>query len=322
MIDMPGSAAAEIADLRRRLRADETSFLDKYAGRVDAIERGRPWFVGGAVIGAAVTGVGRFVPGTPGIVISTIGIVFALIFGGLVGWADFRKLEISREARSAMTVADDALERADRYAAAFDQQTRRRALSEERLKAGSLLREAIATAIASGLGAGDAVDQMLDGAKLRLIAACEFDAAEYWAMTVFALDDDGQEMEKIAALWNDATTSAQPSRKWRKGEGFTGVAWRNERPVIVPDMTAIGMADEFPVPGPKHRAHDHQRYRSAASYPVVVDGAVWGVVTATSDRAGRFDLSGIDGAECARVIQDIAGHVALLATVERYSAEA
>ena len=315
------TATEEIADLRRRLRTDETSFLDKYAGRVDAIERGRPWFVGGAVIGAAVTGVGRFVPSTLGIVISAVGIVVALIFGGLVGWADFRKLEISREARSAMVVADNALDRADRYAAALDQQTRRKNLREERLKAGVLFREAIATAIASDLGTGDAIDQMLDGAKLRLIAACDFDAAEYWAITVFALDDDGEEMEKIAALWNDATTSAQPSRTWRKGEGFTGVAWRNERPVIVPGMIVPGLAEEYPVPGAKHRGHDHQRYRSAASYPVVVDGAVWGVVTATSDRSNRFDLAGTEGAECARVIGDVAGHVALLATVERYSTE-
>lgn len=312
------SASAEIAELRRRLRADEVSFLDKYAGRIDAMERARPCFVAGGVIGAAVVGFGRFIEGTPGVVVSTIGIVAALIFGGLVGWADFRKLEISREARSAMTVADDALDRAGGYATALDEQTRRRSLREERLKVGTLLREAIASAVASGFDVGDAIDSMLDSAKLRLVAACDFNAAEYWALTVFSLGESGDEMEKIAALWNDATTSAQQSRGWRRGEGFTGVAWRNERAVVVPDMTAPGMAEEYPVPGTKHRDHDRQRYRSAASYPVVVDGAVWGVVTATSDRPGRFDLSGTEGAESARVIQDVAGHMALLATIERY----
>lgn len=219
MTRVDGSASAEIAELRRRLRADEVSFLDKYAGRIDAIERARPWFVAGGVVGAAVVGFGRFIEGTPGIVVSTIGIVAALIFGGLVGWADFRKLEISREARSAMTVADDALDRAGRYATALDEQTRRRELRGDRLVAGSVMREAIATAVANGLGMGDAIDSMLDGAKLRLIAACDFEAAEYWAITVFALDEVGDEMGKIAALWNDATTSAQASRTWRKGEG-------------------------------------------------------------------------------------------------------
>ncbi len=315
------TATAEIAALRGRLRTDETSLLDKYAGRIDAIERGRPWFVAGGVIGAAVVGFGRFIEGTPGIVVSTIGIVAALIFGGLVGWADFRKLEISGEARRAMTIADDALNRAGRYATALDEQTRRRELRGDRLVEGSVMRQAIAIAVATGLDMGDAIDFMLDGAKLRLIAACDFEAAEYWALTVFALDEGGEQMEKIAALWNDATTSARASRTWRKGEGFTGVAWRNERPVVVRDTTAEGVPDEYVGTGDKHRDHDRQRYRSAASYPVVVEGAVWGVITATSNRAGRFDVKGVDGVEAARVIEDVAGHVALLATVERYSTE-
>lgn len=315
------TATTEIAELRRRLRTDETSLLDKYAGRIDTVERGRPWFVGGAVLGAAATGLGRFMPETAGVVVSTIGIVTALIFGGLVGWADFRKLEIAREARNAMSIADDALDRAARYAIALDEQTRRRGLREERLKVGALLREAIASAVAIGFDMGDAIDSMLDSAKLRLVAACDFDAAEYWALTIFSLDEGGDEMEKMAALWNDATTSAGVSRKWRKGEGFTGVAWRNEGAIIVPDMTVPGIAEQYPVPEAQHRDYDQQRYRSAASYPVVVDGAVWGVVTATSDRPGRFDVAGTEGAESARVIEDVAGHVALLATVERYAAD-
>jgi len=318
MTDVP-SASSEIAALRRRLRTDEGTLLDKYTGRIDAIERGRPWFVAGTVVGAALTGIGRLMPGEGGVVTSTVGIVTALIFGGLVGWADFRKLEISREARGAMVIADEAIERADEYARALDQQSRRRSLRDERLKAGTLMREAMALAVAGGLDIGDAIDAMLDSAKLRLVAACDFDAAEYWAVTVFVLDEDGGEMEKIAALWNDATSSARPSRTWRKGEGVTGVAWRNERPVIIADMTAPGPGEECRGERDKHRDHDGQRYRSAAGYPVVVDGAVWGVVTATSDRPGRFDVVGLDGVEAARVVQDIAGHTALLATVERYA---
>ena len=315
------SASAEIAALRSRLRADEVTLLDKYAGRIEAVERGRPWFVAGAVLGAALTGIGRLIPGDGGIVVSTIGIVAALVFGGLVGWADYRKLEISREARGAMSVADEAIERAAVYAEALDRQSRRRSLRDERLKAGTLMREAMATAVANELGIGDALDLMLDGAKLRLIASCDFDAAEYWAITIFALGENAIVMEKIAALWNDATTSARPSRSWRRGEGLTGVAWRNERPVVVADMTNPGLGEECQGTGDKHRDHDRQRYRSAASYPVVVDGAVWGVVTATSDRVGRFDLTGTDGPEAARVIEDVAGHTALLATVERYTAD-
>jgi GAF domain-containing protein len=311
------SAGAEIADLRRQLRVGEVALVDKYAARIDAVERARPWFIGGGVLGAALTGLGRFVPDTPGLVVTVAGIVLATVFGVLVGWIDFRKLELSREARNAMSIADQALERAASHAAALDDQARHRRIREDRLEAGSLMREAIASAVTGELAIGDAIDTMLDVAKLRLVAAFGFDAAEYWAVTVFTTDDAGEEMVKLAALWNDATTSALPSRGWRKGEGFTGIAWRSERAVVVPDMARPGMPDAYPVPEAKFRGHDQLRYRSAASYPIIVDGAVWGVVTATSDRPSRFDLEASDGIEASRMVQNIAGHVALLATIER-----
>ena len=310
------TSSGEIATLRRQLRIDESSLVDKYASRIDGIERARPWFIGGAVLGAALTGLGRLDAGTLGIVITAIGIVVATIFGALVGWVDFRKLEISREARGAMAIADQALEKAADYATLLDEQIRHRRARGDRLEAGSLMREAIAAGISADLDAGNALDAMLDAAKLRLIAAFGFDAAEYWAVTIFSIDDSGECMSKTAALWNDSTTSALASRDWSKGEGFTGVAWRNESPVIVADMTRPGMTEAYPVPQGKFRDHDRLRYRSAASYPVIVGGAVWGVVTATSDRAGRFDLDSADGTEAARTVQDLAGYTGMLATIE------
>lgn len=310
------SASDEIDSLRRELRADEGALLDKYAARIDAIELGRPFFVAGTVIGAALAGFARFLNGAPGLVLTVIGLMMSVVFGLLVGWADYRKLELSREARRAMRIADQSLARADAFAASLDNEVRHRQGREDRLEASALMREAMATAVASELEMGDAADMMLDTAKLRLVAAFRFDAAEYWAVTVFREDPDEAEMTKIAALWNDATTSAEPGRSWKKGEGFTGVAWRNESPVIVPDMQSPGMAETYPVPQHKFRNHDRQRYRSAASYPVVVEGAVWGVVTATSDRVGRFDLATPDGSEAARTVADIAAHIGLLATIE------
>ena len=310
------TAAEDVASLRRQLRVDESSLVDKYASRIDGIERARPWFIGGAVLGAALTGGGRFDTGALGIVVTLVGILVAAIFGTLVGWVDYRKLEISREARGAMAIADQALDKAADYAVRLDQQSRHRRARGDRLEAGSLMRDAIAAAVTADLDAGDALDAMLDFAKLRLVAAFGFDAAEYWAVTIFSMDDGGTQMTKIAALWNDATTSALASRDWSKGEGFTGVAWRNERPVIVPDMTQPGMSEAYPVPQGKFRDHDRLRYRSAASYPVIVGGVVWGVVTATSDRQGRFDLDSADGTEAARTVQDLAGYAGLLATIE------
>lgn len=318
MASTENGAAGEIVELRRRLRVDENSLLDRYAGRIDAVERGRPFFVGGAVLGAALTGLGRLADGTLSIVVTTAGILLAAIFGALVGWADFRKLEISREARNAMSIADEALDRAAAHADALDDQVRHRRRRDDRLEAAALMRESIGAAVASGIVVGEAITAMLDVAKLRLVAAFGFEAAEYWAITIFSPDMGGGEMVKVATLWNDATRSTEASRGWRKGEGFTGVAWRNESPVVVSDMTSPGMDVAYPVPGSKHRDHDRMRYRSAASYPVIVAGEVWGVVTATSNRAGRFDLATPQGTEAIRTVQDIADHVGLLATIERY----
>jgi GAF domain-containing protein len=312
-----GPAESEIEALRRRLRSGETSLLDKYSGRIDAVERVRPVFVVGAGLGAALTAGSRFVADVPGIVLAVIGITAALIFGGLVGWADFRKLEISREAREALTIAEDALDRAAADAAALDEQSRRRERREERLRAGELMREAISLGLVSGLMIGDALDAMLAAARLRLVSACGFDAAEYWAVTIFAVTDAGDKMGKIAALWNDVTASARPSRSWHKGEGFTGVAWQVGGPIVVPDVEAASVADAFRLPEEQQRAHDRVRYRSAAAMPVFVDNVVWGIVTATSDRAGRFDLAAAEGAEAVEAIRDVTHYAALLAIMDR-----
>ncbi len=313
---MDRTAQDAVFALRQRLRLGETALIDKYAARIDAVERARPWFIAGGVVGTAMVAAGRFLDGTVGLVVTILGIVLAALFGVLVGWADYRKLELSREARDAMAVADAALEQASANAVALDEQIRHRRARDDRLEAGVLMREAIISAVTGDLDLGDAVDTMLDLAKLRLVAAFDFEAAEYWAVTVFTMDETGEEMVKIAALWNDATTSARESRGWRRGEGFTGVAWRNESPVVVPDASKPGMADAYSVPQEKFRDHDRLRYRSAASYPIIVNGAVWGIVTATSDRPGRFDLETVAGGDAVRTVQFVAGYIALQASID------
>ena len=316
---MTGVDERESHSLRSRLRAGERSLVDRYAGRIDAVERARPVFVIAAGLVAALTAGSRFVEGTPGIVAATVGIVTALVFGALVGWMDFRKLEISREVRDVTALADDALARMERAETAAGEQVRGRALREERLIAGEVMRDAIGSAVAGQLPVGDALDSMLDSARLRLVAACGFDAGEYWAVTIFA--QQGEEMRKIAALWNDRTASAQPSRSWRKGEGFTGVAWRNGRIVVVPDVEEPGLADAYLLPAEKQRGYDLLRYRSSASIPIIVDGAIWGVVTATSNLARRFDVSGAGAVEATDTIREVAHYAALLASIASLYAE-
>lgn len=49
--------------------------------------------------------------------------------------------------------------------------------------------------------------------------------------------------------------------------------------------------------------------------PILVENAIWGIVTATSDRPGRFDTVDPDGSEAVEAVRDITQHAALLATM-------
>ena len=104
---------------------------------------------------------GRFGTGTSWTILTVIGILLAAIFGTFVGLADFRKLELSREVRSAIRVADRAWAMAADHVALLDDVTRHRHRSDERLEAGALMREAIDSAVSSGLDRTDALDSML-----------------------------------------------------------------------------------------------------------------------------------------------------------------
>lgn len=303
----------DIVTLRHALRSDESSLLDKYANRINVIERGRPWFVLGAVLGGLLTGLARLFEGTTGIVVTVVGLVAAAVFGSLVGWHDFKKLELGVEARNAMRVADEALTLADAHAEDLGSALQLGTLRDERSAAADLMRESMLASLIGKLPTSDTIDVMLDTARLRIAAACRFEASEYWAITVFTTDATTVEMIKIAALWNDATTSAQTSRAWRRGEGITGVVWRNEGPVVIPDASLANMDANYPVPETKLRSHDARRYRSAAAYPVLVGDQVWGVVTATSDRPGRFAAADPNAVEATHTVRDIASFVSLIA---------
>ena len=303
----------DVVTLRHVLRTDESSLLDKYATRINVIERGRPWFVVGAVLGGLLTGLARLFAGSTGIVVTVIGLVAAAVFGGLVGWHDFKKLELGAEARNAMRVADEALTLADDHAGELSSALQLGVLRDERSAAADLMRESMLVSLIGKLPTSDTLDVMLDAARLRIAAACRFEASEYWAITVFTTDASAVEMVKIAALWNDATTSAQTSRAWRRGEGITGVVWRNEGPVVIPDASLANMDANYPVPEGKLRSHDARRYRSAAAYPVLVGDQVWGVVTATSDRPFRFTTAEPNAVEATHTVRDIASFVSLIA---------
>jgi hypothetical protein len=148
------------------------------------------------------------------------------------------------------------------------------------------------------------IDTMLDAGTNELEGAIGFQPGEKWAFSIFrAVSSTGagepDVMKRIAAAWADRSAQKVDGREWGRREGFTGVAWQRDEDVIESDATIPEIAAQYPIPRSKVRDTDRQRYVSVAVIPIRVgnDDAMWGTVTATSDRAGRWTRRARDPGE-------------------------
>lgn len=136
------------------------------------------------------------------------------------------------------------------------------------------------------------VRTILQLGSVNLPAAIGFDNRERWAFSVFRRVGEGEAevMQRIAVHWADRDGEQREGRSWKKQQGFTGWAWHDNAEVIVQDVNAVEEGGKFhAAPGMAHQ-DDNQRYVSAAAIPIKVgtNDELWGVVTATSNVAGRF----------------------------------
>jgi hypothetical protein len=134
---------------------------------------------------------------------------------------------------------------------------------------------------------------MMDAGGIHLQAAMDTDRHELWAFSIFrkSVEPDGVEvMTRIAVHWADRIGEHVLPRTWLKQEGFTGWAWHDGDELIVPNVNDLNYAGRYQVPEYKKRENDEQRYVSAAAIPIRVGehDEIWGYVTATSNKAGRF----------------------------------
>jgi hypothetical protein len=195
--------------------------------------------------------------------------------------------QLTADARRFLTQRD-ALESAARQMEQFDKQR------VFLLKAIELMLEA-AERIPQGTDIVVVIDTMLDAGTNELEGAIGFQPGEKWTFSIFrAVSSAGAAepdvMKRIAAAWADRSAQKVDGREWRKQEGFTGVAWQRDVDVIESDATIPDIAEQYPIPPAKVRDTDQQRYVSVAVIPIRVGNAdtMWGTVTATSDRAGRW----------------------------------
>ena len=128
--------------------------------------------------------------------------------------------------------------------------------------------------------------------SINLHAAIGFDVRERWAFSVFQrLAIDGiDQMQRVAVHWAERNGEDREGRTWRQREGFTGWAWSEAQEVVVADAYDAEWNGRFAAPAAKQHGTDNQRYVSAAAIPIKVGphDEIWGVVTATSNVAGRF----------------------------------
>lgn len=137
------------------------------------------------------------------------------------------------------------------------------------------------------------VQSIMDAGGIHLHGAMDTESNEVWAFSVFqkTTDQDGQEtMNRIAVHWADRSGEQRQGRSWAKREGFTGWAWHDEDELIIHDINDEVYAQRYKVPDYKKHENDEVRYVSAAAIPIWVgaDDDIWGVVTATSNKASRF----------------------------------
>lgn len=284
-------------DLDARLRPNRRGVIRKFSERIAALERLRPWLVAVGVAGAFVAALSRVFEGTPGIVLAITGAVVAALGGGLVAAIDYRKLELGANLTEAEAIAEEAITRGQ----ALEQERDRAridadALDRKRLAlidANRTMREALEQVLLVPEATLDqAASAMLQAALRFLVASVGFEADEEWAISVFQVqgERDGAVLRRIAAVRADRLTERLDARSWGRNEGVVGAAWVGERDVIIENGDDPRVQEDYPVPADRRRDYDDRRYRSMAAVPVRLGPgpAIWGVVAASTDRAGRF----------------------------------
>ncbi len=318
-------------ELLTQLRGGEKKLFNKFSERITHVEGWRPVFGVVAVIGAMTAAIARAIPGEWGLGLTIFGALLAAGGGALVVLMDYKKLEISQDAKDAHKLADNAIteweackrdlaaeksnaEQAATGATAFD------AKRLARIEAIRLMIESIEAALLSNADAETSAQKLLIAAVGNLQRAVDYNASDFLTFTIFKMSGEPQtgKMIPIAREWTDRNRAAEDGRSWVKGEGYTGVLWNlaetnPKASVVEPDTSLPGVREKYPVTNRDDERED--RYLSVASFPVLIgkENLIWGAVTATSDRRGVFDHSGNMARQSVEAVRDVALAASLLA---------
>lgn len=156
------------------------------------------------------------------------------------------------------------------------------------------LHEVIENIVRDGLELNDGtLNQVLEVVGTQMTSLIGFETDEYWTLTVFRVGEEGTEnagrLVCAATRRPDPREERKPHMTWGAGEGVGGHALMTGRETVVADMTDVRSAGWVYFP---NEAPEPNKYRSLAAVPIRVskETPVWGMVIATSDEAGRFEV--------------------------------
>ncbi|MFG5118515.1 hypothetical protein [Methylorubrum sp. POS3] len=121
----------------------------------------------------------------------------------------------------------------------------------------------------------------------------DFDASELWSFAVYIYHKENGQLYPVCRYKHEKHPSQSMGRVWRPGQGHVGIAWAQGEGKICPDVSVPGVADMFS-PTSAKTSYDTNTYVSFVSEPIGPNGAdavPYGVLVATSNFAGRFDLA-------------------------------
>lgn len=223
-----------------------------------------------------------------------------------------KELNIARraveQARNLFQLLNDDYEEA----AATEANLRR---ATELYNAMTSMREVIEQSAGAPLDDVALINLLTTAAGRALMVASDFKLAEHWTLLVYRAEagEDGSSRQlRCVGGKRSIECELVDARVWPEGVGAGGIALSRGQEVLVPDLAAPELGTLHQI-GSLQRSHDDGRFRSIAAVPILVGRELkpWGVVVATSDRAGHFGVEVGPGVRTAEASRALAGMVAL-----------
>lgn len=121
----------------------------------------------------------------------------------------------------------------------------------------------------------------------------DFGSNEIWSMSVYVHCQKENILKAVWRMKHEKHPSTSMGRDWEPGQGHVGIAWAQGEGKICPDISVPGVWEMFS-PSDTKRDYDRRIYASFVSEPIGPLGEnkhPYGVLVATSDRPGRFDIA-------------------------------